>query len=107
MNIIINKKTLKIIECKTFKSKLIGLMFRKEKLNYGIVLNKCNAIHTFFMHQSIDVCITDKNNKIIFLKDNLKPYKMVCPIKNGYFTYELPLNSVKYLQINNYLQLLE
>lgn len=103
MDIFINKKTLKVKECKTFKSKLKGLMFKKEKLDYGIVLYRCNSIHTFFMKQPIDICITDKNNKIIFLRENLKANKIIFPIKNGYFTYELPLNSVKYLKINETL----
>src|SRR5574344_1505858 len=100
MDIYIKKKTLKVKECKTFKSKLKGLMFKKETLDYGIVLYRCNSIHTFFMKQSIDICITDKNNKILCLKENLKPNKIVFQIKNGYLTYELPLNTVKYLKIN-------
>ena len=72
-------------------------MFKKEKINYGIRLKKCNSIHTFFMKQNIDVCITTKDNRILYKEENIEKNKIILPIKNGYYTYELPLNTVKYL----------
>ncbi len=102
MYIKVNNNKINIIECNSFKTKLFGLTFKKKRINYGIVLNNCNAIHTFFMKQPIDVCITDKKNNILLLKENLKPNKILM-IKNGYYTYELPLNTVKYLKTNTIL----
>lgn len=101
MRIIINKKAIVIIEHNSFVTKLFGLSFNNNQIDYGIRLKKCNAIHTFFMRQNIDVCITDKENNIIFLKENLPKNKIIFPIKKGYYTYELPQNSVKYLKIND------
>lgn len=54
----------KIIECKTFKDKLLGFMF-KTNFNYGLLFNNCCSIHTFFMKDNIDVIFLDKNNNII------------------------------------------
>lgn len=104
MYVIINNKKINIKILTNYFSKLIGLMFRKKTINDGYLFTRCNCIHTFFMKQNIDVCITDKNNKIIYLKENLNKNKVILPKKNGYYTYELPLNTVKYLKINEYLK---
>ena len=104
MYIIINNKRLNINIYKSFYKKLKGLMFKKETIKEGYLFINCNSIHTFFMKQNIDICITDKNNKIIYLKENLSKNKIILPKKKGYFTYELPLNTVKYLKLNDTLK---
>ena len=71
-----------------------GLMGQK-KLNYGIRL-RCNGIHTFFMKIPIDVVLTDKNNNILQIIYNLKPWKIVLPKKNVYYTYEFPINIINF-----------
>ena len=83
---------MKIIEAKTFLQKLKGLMFKKE-FNYILKL-KTNGIHTFFMKTNIDVILTDKNNKILFIYKNLKPNKIILPKKNVKYTYEMPVNFI-------------
>ena len=70
MYLIYKNNKLKIYEYKTFFKKLFGLM-NKKNISYGIKINNCNSIHTFFMKENIDVCITDKTNNIIYLKENL------------------------------------
>jgi len=95
MYLILNGKSrLEIKEYNSFYNKLVGLMFKKKKINYGIRLNNCNSIHTFFMFQNIDVVITDKNNNVLKKIQNLEPNKMVFPVKNGYYVYELPVNTL-------------
>ena len=95
-------KEIEIKLCKSFKSKLCGLMFKKG-FKYGICLKKCNSIHTFFMKENIDIIMTDKNNKIIYIKNNLSKNKMIWPKRKVYYTYELPANYNTY-KINEYLQ---
>ena len=58
-----------IIEAKTFKQRLLGLMFKKN-IDYALLFKRCNSIHTFFMKEKIDVVMTDKNNFIKDLKIN-------------------------------------
>ena len=65
-----------------FKDKFKGLMFKKN-INYGIKM-KCNGIHTFFMKENIDVILTNKENKILYIIKNLKPNKIIFPKKNVY-----------------------
>ena len=42
------KKNINVIEANTFKQKLIGLMFKKKKIDYSLLLNNTNGIHTFY-----------------------------------------------------------
>ena len=83
-----------------FKDRVIGLMFKRKKIDYGICFPKCNSIHTFFMFQPIDVVMTDINHKILYIYPNFKPWKIILPKKNVYYTYELPLGSCDNLKIN-------
>lgn len=82
--------------CSNFKDRLLGLMLKKEKINYCVCFPKCNSIHTFFMKQKIDVFMTDKNNKVIYIKKDLKPWKIILPKRNVYYTYEFGSKLVDY-----------
>lgn len=95
---------IKIYEAKKFKDRLFGLMFKKN-INYCLLFKKCNSIHTFFMRENIDVVMTDKNNKVIFIKKNMKKNRIILPKKNVYNTYEFPNNFIKELKINDQLKI--
>lgn len=86
-----NNKTIQLTECKSFFSRLIGFMFKKE-INKALLFNKCNSIHTFFMKSNIDVIMCDKNNKILYYYNNLNKNKIIMPKKNVSKTIELPVN---------------
>ena len=86
-----NKKELK--KCDKFKDKLLGYIIKK---NINCALRfKCRAIHTFFMRENIDIIITDKNNKILYIYNNFKKNRILIKLKSYYF-YELPSNSNTY-----------
>ena len=97
MKLIIKDINIKVKECKTFKERLIGLMFKKN-INYGLLFKKCNSIHTFFMLEPIDIIMTDKHDNIIYTYSNLKPWKIILPKKGVINTYEFPKNTIKKLQ---------
>ena len=82
--------------------KFKGLMFKK-KFNYGIRL-RSNGIHTFFMKKNIDVYLTDKTTKVLYIYKNLKPNKIILPKKNVYYTYEFPAGKTKY-KINEKIEI--
>jgi len=65
-----------IINCNNFKKRFLGMMFLKEKTSNGYYFKKCNSIHTFFCKYPLDVILLDKNNYIIDIKYNLKPWKI-------------------------------
>lgn len=87
-----------IIECKSFKTRLIGFMFRIKKINHGLLFKNCDSIHTFFMFQPIDVIMTDRNDNILYMYKSLKPNRIIVPKKNVYNTYELPINCIKNIE---------
>jgi len=53
------------------------------------------------MKQNIDLCILDKNFKILYLYENLSKNKVI--IKKGFYTLEMPLGTSKYLKLNEKL----
>ena len=91
MKLIYDKKEIKLYECKTFYDRLMGFMFKKN-INYALVFNKCNSIHTFFMKSNIDVILCDKNNNILYYYKNLPKNRIILPKKKVYKTIELPVN---------------
>ena len=93
-------KNMKIKEANTFFKKLKGLMFQT-KFDYILKL-KANGIHTFFMKCNIDVILTDKNNKILYVYKNLKPNKIILPKKNVKYTYEIPTGCFDDIKIGDY-----
>lgn len=96
-----DNKKLEIKEYKSFFKKLLGLMFKKEKIDYIVRLNNCNSIHTFFMKQNIDVIITDKKNNILYKRKNITKNKVIFPIKNGYYVYEMSEGTID--KIDNFV----
>jgi len=57
-------------------SRLIGLMFRSSPSGDGLLLDPCNSIHTFFMRYPLDVVFLGKNNQVVKIIRNLRPWKM-------------------------------
>lgn len=101
MHINTNNKTIQIKVCKNFFTRLIGFMFHIEPIEYGLCFPKCNCIHTFFMYQPVDVVMTDKNNRILYFYQNLKPWKIIWPKKGVYYTYEFAADSMDYYGVND------
>ena len=95
MEIIKNKNCIKVKMCSNFLSRLKGFMFNKN-INICLCFPKCNSIHTFFMLKPIDVIMTDKDYKIIYIFKNLKPYKFILPKKNVFYTFELPIDTFEF-----------
>lgn len=92
----------------TFFKRFRGLMFRKAPIeNEGILLTPCNSIHMFFMFFPIDVIFLNDQHQIIYLKENVKPWTMIFPIKNATSALELPAGSIsKYsIHISTYIEL--
>ena len=91
MKLIYNNKEINLIECKSFTQRLKGFMFKKN-INYAILFNHCNSIHTFLMKENIDVIMCNKNNIIIYYFNDLTKRKIIWPKKNVYKTIDLPVN---------------
>ena len=86
-----DNKEIKLVECKSFFSRFKGFMLKKN-INYALLFNKCNSIHTFFMRGKIDVIMLDKDNVIRYYYKNLDKNKIIWPKHNACKTIELPIN---------------
>ena len=93
MKILLKKQELLLKDCNKFKDKLLGFMFKKN-INYALRF-RCRSIHTFFMKEEIDVVITDKNNKVLYIYNSLNRNKIIIK-KDAYYFYELPKNTNTY-----------
>lgn len=98
-----DNKEIKLIECKSFFSRLKGFMF-KRNINYALLFDKCNSIHTFFMKEKIDVIMLDKDNVIRYYYKNLDKNKIVWPKHNACKTIELPVNYFK-IKLNTLVEM--
>jgi len=88
---------LEIREANSFFSRFKGLMFKKKKLDYGLLLRNTNGIHTCFMFQSIDVVLLDKNFNTLYFYKNVKPWRVILPKKGVVHTLEMPSEILKKL----------
>lgn len=67
----------KIFIAKTFKQKILGLI-GQTNINYGLLIPKCNSIHTYFMKENIDVIgFNSLTNEVIFKYENVSPNQVV------------------------------
>ncbi len=82
---------MKVIYALTFKQRLFGLSFKKN-IDRILVIPNCNSVHTFFMKKAIDVYMTNKDKKVLYVFKNFRPFKVILPKKNVFYIYETPLN---------------
>ena len=104
MKVIVNNKEIVLKIADNFYNKLKGFMFKKE-ITYALKF-KTNSIHTFFMKVNIDVVMTTKDNKVLYIYKNLPKNKVIIH-KNVYYTYEFPNNYINNLKIGDTLKIKE
>ncbi|NLA32670.1 MAG: hypothetical protein GX864_01800 [Mollicutes bacterium] len=66
----------KIVTASSFKKRLIGLMFDKQR-DIILYLPNCNGIHTFFMQYNLDILVLDEKNIIIEMHLNVKKNRII------------------------------
>ena len=60
----------------TFYTRLKGLMFISEMNNMdALLIEPCNSIHNCFVRFPLDVVFLDKNNHIVKIIRNFKPWR--------------------------------
>ncbi len=61
---------------RTFAERARGLIGTKSLApGEGLLIPKCNAIHTFFMSFPIDATFLDRNNNIVRVVKNIRPWR--------------------------------
>ncbi len=57
--------------------KTIGLMFKESLEGFdGLIITKCNSIHSFFMKIPIHAIFLDKQDKVIKIINDLRPWRI-------------------------------
>jgi len=75
----------------TYFTRLKGLMFRKNlPAGKGLLLDPCPQIHTCFMRFDIDAVFFDKNGFVLYVKENMKPWRFGRFVRGSRYTLELP-----------------
>ena len=85
MHVIVGKKKFNLVDCESFQSRFMGLMFVKD-FDYCLRFKKCNSIHTFFMKSNIDVIMTNKENVVIAIYKNV-PKNRIIIIRKAHRSY--------------------
>ena len=80
----------------SFFKRLKGLMFRA-KLEQGtaLLLSPCPQIHTCFMRFPLDVVFLDKNNTVVYIMENLKPWRLSPIVYRAAKTLEMPAGTLQ------------
>ena len=87
-------RDLKMVD--TFFGRLRGLLATTSlKEGSGIVLKPCTQIHTFFMLFSIDVIFVDKDFNVIYVIEEMKPWRLSPLLLKSLYTIELAAGALK------------
>jgi len=84
-------KEISLIECKSFFTRFMGFMFKKN-ISTALLFENCNSIHTFFMKENIDVIMCNKDNTILYYYQNLGKNKVILPKRKVSKVIETPSN---------------
>ncbi len=84
---------------KTLSSRTKGLLGR-DFLDKGsaLILDPCNNIHTLFMRFNIDVIFLNRNNIVVGLVKNIKPFRISPIFFSAKLAIELPSNTIQSTQ---------
>ena len=99
MYIKVKNKKLKLVELTTFKERFKSLKFNFKILDYAIKFPKKRVLNTVFFVQQIDIAITDKDDKIIYLEENVISERYFIHKHKGRNFYLLPLGTAEKLKI--------
>ena len=67
----------KVVVADSFLSRMIGLLNHKTlPSTEALLITHCQSIHMFFMRFPIDAIFVGKNNKVVGLVYNIKPFQL-------------------------------
>ncbi len=80
---------------RTWLTRLKGLLGR-DRLPEGhcLVITPCRSVHTHFMKFNIDVLFVDSSGRIVYLVENMPPFRITPSISQAGFVVELPAGTV-------------
>ena len=97
----INNTKIEIEELVTFKQRFKSLRFNFKELDHIVKIPNKRVINTIFFVRYYDLVITNKNEVIIFLEENLMQDRYFVQKKGGRNFYFLPKGLIKYLKVGD------
>ncbi len=89
-----------------FGERFRGLKMVLEPIDYGVCFPKKKFISTYFLCQRVDIVVTDEKDKVLDIIENVKSERILIR-KKAKYTYFLPINTAKWLDIGDKLNLRE
>lgn len=84
----------KIFWAKGMFDRMKGLLGRNGLGNgEGVLLDPCNSVHTFFMKFPIMIIFLSKENKVVKIIQDLRPWRVTRPYFSAVRTLEIPCDS--------------
>ena len=81
---------------KGFRDRLRGLIGRRFSDSMdGMVFDRCNAIHTFFMRYPIDVIFADEKYHVLKTAPSFPPWRPFLACKKAFYVIELPAGTIE------------
>ena len=79
-----------------FGERLSGLIGKRFSASMdGMVFDRCNAIHTFFMRYPIDVIFADEKYQVLKTVPAFPPWRPFLACKNAFYVIELPAGTLE------------
>jgi uncharacterized protein len=94
----------------SFSARLQGLIGKRGiSEEYALIISPCNTIHMFFMKFCLDIIFVDKNNRVVHLIENIKPWRLSKIVWSANCVIELQTDTIKRsrTEIGDILEFLE
>jgi uncharacterized membrane protein (UPF0127 family) len=76
---------------RSFFARFKGLQLKKDLPGgSGLLITPCNSIHMFFMKFPIDAIFIDKDQIVLYIEQEIKPWRISSIVKNSHSVLELP-----------------
>lgn len=105
MYIKLNSKKIPVYLLTSWKERIKGFRFQLQPITYGICYPKKKQINTYFLCQNVDIVMTNKDHKILYIYPNFRSEKFIFRKKQVYYIYELPVFSAQNLQVGQTLKI--
>lgn len=102
-NLYLEKKCIgDIFVADTFWTRFMGLMGKKsEQISdmKGLFIKPCSQIHTFFMKAPIDVVYLSDDFKVVYVDENVQPWRCCHRVKGAKCLVEFPVGKIQEFEI--------
>lgn len=75
--------------------RMVGLIGRSRLEAEGMLFDRCNSIHTFFMRMPIDVVFLDEERRVVRAVEDVRPWRPFVGCAGAASVLELPAGEIE------------